>query len=68
MDNQIAIANGSDYLWAVCTYTNTNTNQSLSGEYVQKFNMAAGTRLLTNNEKILFPIGSEIVHRDKLFV
>ncbi len=68
MDNQIAIANGSDYLWAVCTYTNTNTNQSLSGEYVQKFNMAAGTRLLTNNAKNLFPIGSEIVHRDKLFV
>ena len=66
MDTRIAIENGSQYLWAVSTYT--NTNQSQSGEYVQKFNMTAGTRMLTNTAKNLFPIGSEITHEDKLFV
>jgi len=66
MDTRIAIEEGSPYLWAVCTYT--NSNQSQFGEYVQKIYMNTGTRLFTNNAKQLFPIGSFKVHDDELYV
>ncbi|RUA26508.1 MAG: hypothetical protein DSY76_05930 [Bacteroidetes bacterium] len=66
MDIRIAIEGESPYLWAMCTYT--NSNQSQKGEYVQKINMFSGTRLLTNTAKSVFPIGSEYTHVSKLLV
>ena len=66
MDTRIAIEEGSEFLWAICTYS--NTEQSEQGESVQKFNITEGTRLFTDNAKNLYPIGSEYTHNDKLFV
>jgi len=66
MDTRIAIEEGSPYLWAVCTYT--NSNQTQYGEYVQKIYMKTGTRLFSNNAKQLFPIGSSKAHDNELYV
>ena len=60
MDTKIAIEPGSQYLWAICTYT--NTSQNASGEYVQKIDITTGTRLFTDNAKNLYTIGSSITH------
>ncbi len=66
MDTRIAIEDGSNYLWAICTYT--NSSQSLYGEAVQKFDMANGTRLLSDTAKVVYAIGTEFTHNDKLKV
>ena len=60
MDTEIAFENGSQYVWAVATYT--NPNQSERGEYVQKFDKDSGARQFTDNAKIVFPIGDDKVH------
>ncbi|MCB0649671.1 MAG: T9SS type A sorting domain-containing protein [Saprospiraceae bacterium] len=57
MDTQIAIAPGSQYIWAVCTYTNTSQGQR--GEYVQKFDKNTGARQFTDNAKIVYPISED---------
>lgn len=66
MDTRIAIEGDSDYLWAVCTYK--NTSQTESGEYVQKINMIEGARMLTENAKQLYAIGTDYTHSGELFV
>ncbi len=64
MDTKIAYESGSQYIWAVCTYT--NTGQSERGEYVQKFDKDTGDRQLTDNAKVIYPIGDEKVHTGSL--
>ncbi len=64
MDTKIAYESGSQYIWAVCTYT--NTGQSEKGEYLQKFDKDTGDRQLTDNAKVIYPIGEEKVHSGSL--
>lgn len=64
MDTEIAFQAGSQYIWAVSTYT--NPNQSERGEYVQKFDKASGARQFTDNAKVVFPIGGDKVHAGSL--
>ena len=64
MDTRIAHESGSDYIWAICTYTNTSQGQK--GEYVQKFDKLSGERLLTENAKQVYAIGSEKIHAGSL--
>ncbi len=64
MDTEISFLPGSQYIWAVASYT--NINQSLHGERVQKFDKDSGMRDFTDNGKVIFPIGSEKVHAGSL--
>ena len=64
MDTRIAFDTGSQYVWAVCTYT--NTSQSLKGEYVQKFDKLTGARQFSDNAKLVYAIGSEKIHSGTL--
>lgn len=57
MDTRIAFAEGSQNIWAVCTYT--NTSQSQKGEYVQKFDKTTGDRGLTDTAKVVYPISAD---------
>ena len=66
MDTQIYIEDGSQYLWAICSYTNSAQDQY--GEYVQKIDITNGTRLFTDNAKVLYNIGSQKTHEGKLWV
>jgi hypothetical protein len=54
----IAHKPGSPYVWAVSTYT--NTAQSQSGIYIQKFDAAAGTKLLDPLGKEVYPISASL--------
>ncbi|WP_158548335.1 T9SS type A sorting domain-containing protein [Marixanthomonas ophiurae] len=63
-NTEIAFSQGSDVVWSVCTYTDSNQGQH--GEYVQKFDKNTGARELTDNAKVVFPIGSEKVHAGSL--
>jgi len=60
MTTAIAFETGSQYVWAVANYTNSTQDQN--GEYVQKFDKDTGARELTDNAKVVFPIGSDKVH------
>ncbi|MGB1283388.1 MAG: T9SS type A sorting domain-containing protein [Polaribacter sp.] len=64
METEIAFSSGSDYIWSVCTYRNQTQNDS--GEYVQKFDKATGTRQFTDNAKQVYAIGSDNVHAGAL--
>ncbi len=66
MGTRIAFEEGSDYLWAICTYT--NVNQSEYGEYVQKFDKEDGSRLFSETGKVIYPIGSDNVHAANLYL
>jgi hypothetical protein len=67
MDTRIAFESGSDYVWAICTYT--NTLQSELGERVQKYNKITGNRLLSENAQIVYPISdNHIKHASRLFL
>lgn len=57
MDTRIAHSPGSQNIWAICTYTDTNQNEP--GEYVQKFDKHTGARLFTDNAKVVYGISSE---------
>jgi hypothetical protein len=57
METSIAFKPGSDFIWSVCTYT--NTTQNLKGTFVQKFNKTSGDRLFTDNAKQVYPISSD---------
>ncbi|MEZ4778893.1 MAG: T9SS type A sorting domain-containing protein [Flavobacteriaceae bacterium] len=61
---EIAFEVGSQNIWAVCNYT--NTSQSENGEYVQKFDKDTGARLLGDNAKEVYAIGSDNVHAGTL--
>lgn len=54
VDTKIAMAPGSQYVWALANYC--NTSQSLYGEYVQKFDKDTGARLFTETAKQVYPI------------
>jgi hypothetical protein len=60
MDTKITYHEGSQYIWAVCTYT--NSSQSEKGERIQKFNKDTGARMFSDQAKEIYPIGSEKVH------
>lgn len=65
MKTSIAYTTGSQYIWAICNYT--NTSQTINGEYIQKFDKNTGARLFTDNAKEVFPISSnDIVHTSDL--
>ena len=64
MDTRIAYSPGSQYVWSICTYK--NSNQSESGEYIQKFDKKTGARQLTDNAKMIYAIGGEKVHASDL--
>ncbi|MBK5213525.1 MAG: T9SS type A sorting domain-containing protein [Flavobacteriaceae bacterium] len=64
METEIAFQTGSQYIWAVATYT--NSIQSERGENVQKFDKDSGARELTDNAKVIFPIGGDKVHAGSL--
>ncbi len=64
METEIAFEQGSQYIWSIATYS--NTNQSEKGEYVQKFDKNTGARQFTDNAKVVFPIASEKVHAGSL--
>ncbi|PHS61074.1 MAG: hypothetical protein COB12_12385 [Flavobacterium sp.] len=57
MSTRIAFKEGSSYVWALCNYS--NTNQSESGEYVQKFDKETGARQFTDNAKVVYPISGD---------
>ncbi len=58
---------GSQFIWSMCEYT--PTSQSNMGEYVQKFDKTTGTRLLSNNAKMVFAIGaSDNSHKGRLLL
>lgn len=60
------IAVGETGVWSICNYK--NATQSENGERVQRFDATSGARLLTDNGKELFPIGSEHVHASDLLL
>lgn len=64
MGTEIAFEAGSQYVWSISTYT--NTNQSEAGEYVQKFDKVTGARELGDNAKVVFPIGEDKTHAGSL--
>ncbi len=61
---EIAFEPTSQYIWSICTYT--DNAQGMHGEYVQKFDKTTGARELTENGKVVYPIGSEKVHAGSL--
>lgn len=61
---KIAHQPDSKYIWAICTYT--DQSQGEAGEYVQKFNRITGDRLLTDNAKEVFAVGSSKTHQGSL--
>jgi hypothetical protein len=56
MDTKIAFSTGSQYVWSMCNYT--NIAQSQNGLYLQKFDKTTGARLLTDNAKVIYAIGT----------
>lgn len=64
-ETQVKTVSSSNFLWAICHYT--NTNQTINGEYIQKIDKLTGARLFTNTAKEIFPIDSNnIVHASNL--
>lgn len=66
METDIAFEAGSDYVWAVSRYTDGTQNQV--GEFVQKFNKETGARLLSDEAKEVYPVGSSINHDSRLWL
>lgn len=53
-DAKMVLDSTTKVAW-VCSRV-TNTQQTMQGTYVQKFNLQTGARLLTDNGKMIFPI------------
>lgn len=67
MSTHIAFEPGSEYVYAICTYTNSSQDQL--GEYAQKFDKATGERQYGDQGKELFAIASDArVHASPLHV
>ncbi len=64
METEIAFQNGSQYIYSISTYR--DSNQSERGEYVQKFDKDSGARQFTDNSKVVFPIGDDKSHAGAL--
>lgn len=58
-ETEIAFSPGSQYIWSICTYT--NTTQSQGGEFVQKFDKDTGARQFTDNAKEVYPINDAFI-------
>lgn len=56
MGTQIAHQPGSEFVWAICT--STNSSQSEKGEYVQKFDKTTGDRELGDSSKVVYAISA----------
>ncbi|WP_432412760.1 T9SS type A sorting domain-containing protein [Rasiella sp. SM2506] len=63
-DTEIAFNTGSTNVWAICR--TTDSGQSMTGEYIQKFDKDSGNRLFTDSAKEVFAIGDEKIHAGKL--
>ncbi|MCB9284576.1 MAG: PKD domain-containing protein [Lewinellaceae bacterium] len=64
-ETEIAFSAGSDYVWAICEYT--DPSQGMAGEYVQKFDKETGARKLSDLGKVVFPIDAAYIsHRGDL--
>lgn len=59
-DTEIAFYPGSNFVWAICNYSDTSQNNV--GEYVQKFDKVTGARQFTETAKQLYAIGTDNVH------
>lgn len=66
MSTEVAFQPGSQYVWAISTFTNSVQDQY--GEFVQKFDKETGARQFTDNAKEVFPLGSEKVHAGSLYL
>ncbi|MDP2686245.1 MAG: T9SS type A sorting domain-containing protein [Aequorivita sp.] len=64
METEIAFQAGSQYVWSIATYRNATQDQI--GEYVQKFDKDSGASELTENAKVVFPIGNDKSHAGSL--
>ncbi|ESU26572.1 hypothetical protein FLJC2902T_25450 [Flavobacterium limnosediminis JC2902] len=65
VDTQIAFAPGSQYVWAMSSYT--PSTQDLRGEYIQKFDKITGARQFTDNARQVFPVDNNYrTHAGKL--
>ncbi|MDX1351005.1 MAG: T9SS type A sorting domain-containing protein, partial [Putridiphycobacter sp.] len=53
---QVGHSDGSQYIWALCRYTDATQGQV--GVYLQKFDKITGARLLTDNAKEIYAIGN----------
>jgi len=58
MDTKAAFSGGSAYVWAICQFT--DFGQSLTGEYVQKFDKQSGARQFSINGKMVFPVDANM--------
>ena len=54
VQTNINLTPGSDYVWSVCTFC--NTNQTQYGVYIQKFLKSGGARQFTNTGKVVYAI------------
>jgi hypothetical protein len=54
VQTNINLTPGSPYVWSVCTFC--NTNQTMYGVYVQKFQKTGGTRQFTDQAKVVYAI------------
>lgn len=52
----INMAPGTNYVWSVCTFS--NTNQTQYGVYIQKFLKTTGAREFTDGAKVVYPIST----------
>ncbi|MFC0603819.1 T9SS type A sorting domain-containing protein [Winogradskyella pulchriflava] len=55
---QIALTPGSQYVYALCRYT--DSGQGNVGIYLQKFDKVTGARMLTDNAKAVYSMGSGV--------
>lgn len=55
-ETKICISLASNCIWSACRYT--NTSQSQSGVYVQRFNLQTGERQLTDNAKQVYAVAA----------
>ncbi len=62
---KIAYSNGSQYVWAICSYSNSSYTEY--GEYIQKFDKVTGARQFTDNAKPIYPVSNNFnVHASGL--
>lgn len=66
METSIAFEAGADHIWAVSNFR--TTSQGDVGEYAQKFDKETGARLLSDNAKEIFSVGSDKRHDSALWV
>lgn len=58
-ETEIATEEGSQYVWAICNYT--DSSQGLRGIFVQKFDKDTGDRVFGNLAKELYPVDASLI-------